>query len=111
SAVPGAGAAARALAYPADFVERLAGLAPTLDADRLLLLDRRRTVMFDSSGTARGQVITVTAAQRFANVAEAAPVLDGQRYLAAAVAIAPARDPLRAAFVVVAREQSSVTAA
>jgi len=107
----GPGPATCQLASEPDFQDRLASLAPTLDADRLLLLNRQRVVMFDSSGTARGQVINVTAAQRVANVAEAAPGLDGQRYLAAAVAIPPARDPLRAAFVVVAREQSSVTVA
>jgi len=111
AALTGAGAATCPLVSQPEFMDRLASLAPTLDADRLLLLNRQRMVMFDSSGTAQGQVLTVTAAQRFANVAEATPVLDGQRYLAAAVAISPARDPLRAAFVVVAREQSSVTAA
>src|SRR5205807_5041606 len=51
------------------------------------------------------------AAQRFANVVEATPELDGERYLAAAAAIAPARNPLRAAFVLVGRQQSSVTVA
>jgi signal transduction histidine kinase len=53
----------------------------------------------------------VQAARRVANVAEAQPILDGQPYLAAAVALAPARDPLGAAFLVVARPRASVTAA
>ena len=50
-------------------------------------------------------------ARRVANVAEAQPVHEGQAYLAAAIALAPARDPLGAAFLVVARPLASVTAA
>jgi signal transduction histidine kinase len=69
-------------------------------------------VVWDSgSSDTKGQVITVQAARRVANVAEAQPILDGQPYLAAAVALAPARDPLGAAFLVVARPRASVTAA
>jgi signal transduction histidine kinase len=99
-------------ADPAEFENRLVTLATTLSEDRLLLLDRQRRVVWDSGGPdAIGQVIAVQAAKRVANVAEAQPVLDGQQYLAAAIALAPARDPLGAAFLVVARPRSSVTAA
>jgi signal transduction histidine kinase len=95
-----------------DFEDRLASLATTLSSDRLLLLDRQRRVLWDSaSSDTGGQVIDVQAARRVANVAEAQPILDGQPYLAAAVALVPARDPLGAAFLVVARPRSSVTSA
>ena len=95
-----------------DFEDRLASLATTLSSDRLLLLDRQRRVVWDSaSSDTRGQVIAVQAARRVANVAEAEPILDGQPYLAGAVALMPARDPLGAAFLVVARPRASVTAA
>ena len=95
-----------------DFEDRLVNLATTLSSDRLLLLDRQHRVVWDGgSADTQGQVITVQAARRVANVAEAAPTLDGQPYLAAAVALAPARDPLAAAFLVVARPRASVTAA
>ncbi len=95
-----------------DFEDRLASLATTLSSDRLLLLDRQHRVVWDSgSSDTKGQVIAVQAARRVANVAEAEPTLDGQAYLAAAVALAPARDPLGAAFLMVARPRASVTAA
>ncbi|MEA2644216.1 MAG: two-component system, OmpR family, sensor kinase [Chloroflexota bacterium] len=95
-----------------DFEDRLASVATTLSSDRLLLLDRQRRVVWDSAATdTKGQVIAIQAARRVANVAEAQPILDGQPYLAAAVALAPARDPLGAAFLVVARPRASVTAA
>ena len=97
---------------PIDFENRLASLATTLSSDRLLMLDRQHRVVWDSGSTdTRGQVIAVQAARRVANVAEAQPILDGQQYLAAAVALVPARDPLGAAFLVVARPRASVTAA
>jgi signal transduction histidine kinase len=95
-----------------DFEDRLVGLAATLSTDRLLLLDRQRTVVFDSGSPATtGQVISIQPAKRVANVAEAAPTLGGQSYLAAAVALTPARDPLGAAYVLVARPRASVVAA
>ena len=95
-----------------DFQDRLATLATTLSEDRLLLLDRQRRVVWDSGGPdTTGQIIGVQSARRVANVAEAQPVLSGQPYLAAAVALAPARDPLGAAFLLVARPRASVTAA
>jgi signal transduction histidine kinase len=94
-----------------DFEDRLSSLAATLTDARLLLLDRQRRVLWDSASPDRGQVISVTAARRVANVAEAQPTLGGQPYLAAAIALAPARDPLGAAYLVVARPRASVTAA
>ena len=95
-----------------DFEDRLVSLATTLSSDRLLLLDRQRSVVFDSgSPSTIGQVISIQAAKRVANVLEAGPSLGGQSYLAAATALTPARDPLGAAYVLVARPQASVAAA
>ncbi len=100
------------LAGASDFENRLATLATTLSEDRLLLLDRQRRVVWDSgSPDTVGQVISVQAAKRVANVAEAQPSLAGQQYIAAVVALAPARDPLGAMYLVVARPRASVTAA
>jgi signal transduction histidine kinase len=97
---------------PIDFQDRLAALAATLSEVRLLLLDGRRVVVWDSGNpSAAGQVIAVQVGRRVGNVAEAQPTLGGQPYLAAAVALAPARDPLNAAFLVVARPRASVTSA
>jgi signal transduction histidine kinase len=108
----GEGPNACRLIDPIEYENRLANLATTLSTDRLLLLDRQRRVVWDSgSSDTRGQVIAVQAARRVANVAEAEPTLDGQPYLAAAVTLVPVRDPLGAAFLVVARPRASVTAA
>jgi len=97
---------------PIDFQDRLTALAATLSQTRLLLLDGGRVVIWDSgTPSAAGQVISVQAARRVGNVAEAQPTLGGQTYLAAATALAPARDPLNAAFLVVARPRASVTSA
>ncbi len=99
-------------ADPQVFQDRLQGfIAPSLGGDRLLLLDGSRRIVFDSSGRATDQYLTVQASRRFAGVAEAQPQFEGQAYLAAAAAIPSARDPLGAAFVVVARRQSAVSAA
>src|SRR4029077_9179548 len=106
------GPAGCALADPGDFQDRLTALATTLSEDRLLLLNGRRMVVWDSgSPPTTGQFIQVQAAKRVANVAEAQPTLGGEPYIAAAVALAPGRDPLNAAFLVVARPRASVTAA
>jgi len=112
AAVTNEGATTCKLDSAVDFEDRLAGLAATLSSDRLILLDRQRTVVFDSSSpTAVGQVISVQAAKRVAGVLEAGPDLGGQSYIAAAVALTPARDPLGAAYVLVARPRASVAAA
>jgi two-component system, OmpR family, sensor kinase len=100
------------LADPGVFLARLETyVVPSLNGDRLLLLDRQRQVKFDSQGSLFNLVIAVQPSKRFPNVAEAQPRLDGQTYMAAAAAIPVARDPISAAYVLVARAQSSVTAA
>jgi two-component system, OmpR family, sensor kinase len=111
AAVTNEGPAQCRLDDPSNYRDRLTTLATTLSEDRLLLLDRQRRVVWDSGSPNTGQVIDVQMARRVANVAEAQPVLDSQQYLAAAVALAPARDPLNAAFLVVARPRASVTTA
>ena len=95
-----------------DFTNRLANLASTLGADRLMLLNKQRVLVFDSaSQDTIGQSIPVVASKRITGVGEARTVLGNQTYLAAAVAIAQARDPLGASYVVVARPQAAVTGA
>jgi signal transduction histidine kinase len=106
-AATNAGPATCRLIDPGTYVERLGAVAPSLNDNRVLLLDRQHRVVFDSeSNDTFGTVITVTASKRVANVGEARASLDGQAYFAAAAALAPARDPLGAAFVVVAQRQT-----
>jgi len=106
-AATNAGPAGCRLVDPAAFQERVAAVAPSLNGSRLLLLDRQHRVVFDSESEGTyGNLISVTASKRVANVGEARASLDGQPYFAAAAALAPARDPLGAAFVVVAQPQS-----
>ncbi len=112
NAPTGQGAATCRLADPSEYQGRLASLAPTLNADRLLLLDKQRRIVFDSgSQETIGQAISVEASKRVANVGEARTTLQGQTYLAAATQIAPVRDPLGAAYVVLAMPLTSVAAA
>jgi len=107
-----AGAATCRLTDGNDFSDRLnSSVVPTLGGARLLLLGRQRQVLYDSQDPANTGIIDITASKRVANVAEAQPVFGGERYLAAAMVIAPARDPLSAAYVVVARPESAVTTA
>ena len=107
-----AGAATCRLDDPSDFEDRLTSLAPTLGVDRLVLLDRQRQIVFDSGGPdTLGLLINVNTSRRVAGVGEAAPVFNGQAYLAAAVPMTPARDPLGAAYLAMARSQRSVEAA
>jgi signal transduction histidine kinase len=95
-----------------DFTNRLANLVPTLGADRLMLLSRERTVVFDSaSQDTFGQAIPIAASMRVTGLYEARTTLGGQTYLAGAVVIDPTRDPLGARYVLVARPQASVTGA
>ncbi|HET7467820.1 MAG TPA: HAMP domain-containing sensor histidine kinase [Candidatus Dormibacteraeota bacterium] len=95
-----------------DFIDRLnTAVVPTLSGARLLLLGRQRQIVYDSQDPGNFSTINVTASKRVANVAEAQPVFGGQRYLAAAMAIPQARDPLSAAWVVVARPESAVATA
>ena len=98
---------------PIDFEDRMNSVVvPTLGGNRLLLLDSQRRVVYDSSGTEMFvAVIPITPSTRVANVGEARTTLDGQAYLAAAVRIAPARDPLAATYVVVAQPQALASTA
>ena len=107
-----AGPVACRLTDGTDFSSRLdSSVAPALGSSRLLLLGRQRQVLYDSQDPANAEIIDITASKRVANVQEAQPVFGGERYLAAAMAIAPARDPLGAAWVVVARPESAITTA
>jgi len=111
-AATNAGPATCRLTDGTDFADRLnSSVAPALGGARLLLLGRLKQVLYDSQDPANTETISITASKRVANVAEAQPVFDGQRYLAAAMAIAAVRNPLTAAWVVVARPESAVTTA
>jgi signal transduction histidine kinase len=103
-----AGVATCRLAYPVDFEDRLSTIIlPTLGGNRLLLLDAQRKVVYDSGGTdMQLTVIPIMPSKRVANVGEARTTLGGQPYIAAAMKIAPARDPMAATYVVVAQPQS-----
>jgi len=113
AAATNAGAATCRLAYPVDFEDRLStAVLPTLGGNRLLLLDSRGKVLYDSGGTdMQLTVIPVTPSKRVANVGEARTTIGGQAYLAAAMKIPPARDPLIATYVVVAQPQALVATA
>jgi len=107
-----AGAATCRLDDPIDYQERLAQLASQLGTNRLLLLNRQLRVVFDSaSQDTTGLAISVTASKRVTGVAEARTSLGGQTYLAAATTITPGRDPLGAAYVVLALPQGAFAAA
>jgi two-component system sensor histidine kinase BaeS len=100
------------LADPAEYMNRLNGLSPTLNADRLILLGRDRTILYDSQGQdTLGQVITVVASKRIANVGEAHATFGGQSYLIAASSIPPTRDPVGAAYIVLAVPMNAVATA
>jgi len=88
-----------------------------LGGDRLLLLDRQRAVVFDSAspGGVGGTVALTVPVDTSRSVAgERVPAgevsIDGADYFAAAVQLAPARDPLRSAALVLARPRSAVAA-
>ena len=93
---------------PVDFEDRLSSIVlPTLSGNRLLLLDAQRKVVYDSGGTDMFvTVIPITASKRVNNVGEARTSLGGQAYIAAAMKIPPARDPLNATYVVLAQPQA-----
>jgi len=111
-AATNAGPATCRLTDGTDFADRLnSSVAPALGGARLLLLGRLKQVLYDSQDPANTETISITASKRVANVAEAQPVFGGQRYLAAAMAIPAVRNPLTAAWVVVARPESAVTTA
>jgi signal transduction histidine kinase len=101
------GAAGCVQVDPTSFTSRLTDdVVPSLGPARLLLLDPNRVVIFDSAGTAIAEVIAAQPGARGPTIE-----LDGQTFQAAAAQITPARDPIGARYVVVARAQSSVTAA
>ncbi len=111
-AATNAGVAVCRLTDAGDFADRLnTAVVPTLGGARLLLLGKQRQVLYDSQDPNNATTINIAASKRVANVAEAQPVFGGQRYLAAAMPITPARDPLGAAYVVVARPESAVATA
>ncbi len=102
------------LDLPVDFEDRMNSvIVPTLSGNRLLLLDSGGRVVYDSGGTDMFvTVIPITPSKRVANVGEARTTLGGQPFIAAAVKIPPARDPLAASYIVLAQPQSlSATAA
>jgi signal transduction histidine kinase len=104
--------AARGMDDSIDYKQRLAVLASQLGTNRLLLLNSQFRVVFDSgSQDPGGQAISLSASKRVSGVAESRINLDGQTYLIAATAITPARDPLVAAYVVLAVPQGSFAAA
>jgi signal transduction histidine kinase len=102
------GVATCRLDLPVDFEDRMNSVVvPTLGGNRLLLLDSQRRVVYDSGGTEMFvTVIAITPSRRVANVGEARTTLAGQPYIAAAMKIAPARDPLAATYVVLAQPQA-----
>ena len=103
------GAATCRLDVPSEFQDRLSSIVPTIAGDRLILLDRRRTVLFDSgSPSVLGLSIPLVASQRVTNLYEARTTIGGQNFFAAAAPISVARDPLGAAFVVIAQPQALI---
>jgi signal transduction histidine kinase len=96
---------------PVDFQARLSSITPLLNTYRLILLDRKHAVVYDSgSAGTSGVVIGVVPSRRVANVGEARTSLDGQGYIAAAVPIAFKRQ-LDVAYVMLALPQGSITTA
>lgn len=90
-------------------------ISSDLAGDRMLLLDRQHHVVYDSSapggvGSASVQVIPINGSRVIAG--EPVPTgqisIDGSDYFAAAAPLLPARDPLRAAVLVLARPQAAV---
>ena len=111
-----AGAANCKLDPPVEFEDRLGALVvPTLSGNRLLLLDAQDKVVWDSGGTEMFvTTIPIANSRRVAdvNIGEARTTLGGQAYIAASYKIPPARNPLNAAYVVLAQPEAlEVTAA
>ena len=112
AAQPG-GAACR-LDTATDYSDRLnTAVVPGLGADRLLLLDSERRVVYDGGAdqSAVGVQLPIVQSKRVANIGEARLSLDGQDYFAAAIKITPGRNPLFASFVVIAQPQSLAASA
>ena len=108
----GAGAANCRLDSPVDFVDRLNSIAPRYSGARLILLDADRRIVYDSGGTqTAGLQVPITQSGHVASVYEGQSTIDGETYLASAIKIVPARDPLYASYVVLAQPQSFVATA
>jgi len=107
------GSAGCRLDLPVDFEDRLNSVVvPTLSGNRLLLLDLQGKVIYDSGGTDMFlTVVPITPSTRVANVGEARTTLGGQPYIAAAIRIPPARDPLAASYIVLAQPQALAASA
>ncbi|GAC1683522.1 MAG: hypothetical protein PVS2B1_02530 [Candidatus Dormibacteraceae bacterium] len=101
------------LDVPVDFEDRLAALVvPTLSNSRLLLLDSRKRVLWDSGGTENfATTISITDSRRDPNLGEARTILGSVSYIAASYKIIPARNPIGAAYVVLAQPEALVVTA
>lgn len=100
---PGACTASAGMDDAIDFSNRMTNLASTMGAQRLILLNKQRVVVFDSAGLDTiGETIPAGQSPRS---------IGGQAYLISGIQITPTRDPLRAAYVAVAFPQSLVTGA
>ncbi|HEY8863840.1 MAG TPA: HAMP domain-containing sensor histidine kinase [Candidatus Dormibacteraeota bacterium] len=98
---------------PVEYEDRLGAVVePTLSGNRLLLLDSHQKVVWDSGGTEMFvTTIPITDSRRVAGIGEARTTLGGQAYIAAAFKIAPARNPIGAAYVVLAQPEALVVTA
>ena len=99
------------------YQDDLHGISNDLAGDRLLLLDRQRRVVYDSggpNGQGGGAELVVPVAPTRSVAGEQVPsgevTIGGLDYFAAATALVPARDPLRAAALVLARPRAAVAA-
>ena len=109
--VPRTGSAACRTVDPQTFIERLNSNAPRLGAERLLLLDSERFVLYDSaSSSTDGVQLTLTQSKRVTNVFEVQATFDGQGYVGSALKLPAVQrsDPLGAMYVVVTEPQSLV---
>ena len=98
---------------PVEFEDRLSAVVvPTLSSNRLLLLDSRQKVVWDSGGTEMFvTTIPIADSRRAAGIGEARPTIGGQAYIAAAYKIDPKRSPIGAAYVMLAQPEALVVTA
>jgi signal transduction histidine kinase len=102
----------RTLAGGAEYEARLRTDAEALPGDRLLLISRGGSVVFDSQNPDNTSQIRLgrTRVVQQQPVTEGDVVLDGQNYIASGAGLTPAHNPLGAAVVVVARPTAAVSA-
>lgn len=97
----------------ADFEQRIASLiTPSLGENRLLMLDRQHRIVYDSASSTTGPSQLSLGDNRAVGrsyIQQTTFALGGSTYLGAAMPITPARDPLGAAYVVLARSHHDVT--